>query len=142
MSIFSKFFELVKKWFRPSKALPASTIINDEETIDSTINNVNSDINSITNSTSEATTPSLNQERDIFATELKIQKQEEKPELLELQSRFESNQIPLSELTDDELDSLNSLYQRQIDELKDKIYKTKTEINVNMKKLEDTVTSA
>ena len=72
----------------------------------------------------------------------KIQQQEESPELLNLQARFESNQIQLAELTDEELDSLNDLYQRQIDELKEKINKTKTQININMSKLESSVSNS
>ena len=32
MNIFTRFFESIKKWFRPSRALPAPTVINDEMT--------------------------------------------------------------------------------------------------------------
>ena len=142
MSIFTRFFESIKRWFRPSRALPAPTVINDvlNETIaDSTsVTETENDYQNV-ESTSNFS-PSV--KRIELVNELKVQQQEERPELLDLQSRFESNQIQLAELTDEELDSLNDLYQRQIDELKEKINKTKTQININMNKLENTVKSA
>ena len=141
MSIFSKFFEMVRKWFRPSRALPSPTSINDATNNELNANQiVNDEVSSST--VSEAATSSNSVNRIEFVNELKIQKQEESPELLDLQSRFESNQLQLAELTDEELDNLNDLYQRQIDELKQKIYKTKTEINISMDKLEQSSVSA
>lgn len=142
MSIFTRFFEAIRKWFRPSRALPAPTSFVEE----SIMNEI--DVNSIANEEKEtlnvaetaANTSSV--ERIEFTKELKIQKQIESKELLDLQARFESNQIQLAELTDEELDNLNNLYQRQIDELKEKINKTKSEININMNKLDNTVLSA
>ncbi|MBR3163541.1 MAG: hypothetical protein IKF17_05540 [Clostridia bacterium] len=121
MSIFSNLFNLIKKWFKPNKALPAPI-------------NINEELNE--------TAPVSSEDRDIFVNEIKVKKHEESQELLELQSKFESNQIQLTDLTDEELDNLNSLYQRQIDELKEKVNKTKSEININMNKLESTSLSA
>ena len=141
MNIFTRFFESIKKWFRPSRALPAPTVINDEMTnnfSDSAsmleTEDVSQNVEKMSNSSSI--------ERIELINELKIQQQEESPELLNLQTRFESNQIQLAELTDEELDSLNDLYQRQIDELKEKINKTKTQININMSKLESSVSNS
>ena len=141
MNIFTRFFESIKKWFRPSRALPAPTVINDEMTNNFSdtasmleTENVNQNVEKMPNSSSI--------ERIELINELKIQQQEESPELLNLQARFESNQIQLAELTDEELDSLNDLYQRQIDELKEKINKTKTQININMSKLESSVSNS
>lgn len=141
MNIFTRFFESIKKWFRPSRALPAPTVINDEMTnnfSDSAsmleTEDVSQNVEKMSNSSSI--------ERIELINELKIQQQEESPELLNLQARFESNQIQLAELTDEELDSLNDLYQRQIDELKEKINKTKTQININMSKLESSVSNS
>lgn len=141
MNIFTRFFESIKKWFRPSRALPAPTVINDEMTnnfSDSAsmleTEDVNQNVEKMSNSSSI--------ERIELINELKIQQQEESPELLNLQARFESNQIQLAELTDEELESLNDLYQRQIDELKEKINKTKTQININMSKLESSVSNS
>ena len=114
MNIFSNLFNMIKKWFKPAKALPSPSV--------------------------ETFVPS--EEHDIFANELKVQKHEESVELLELQSKFEGNQIQLADLTDAELDDLNDLYQRQIDELKESINKTKSAINVNMNKLETISMSA
>lgn len=141
MNIFTRFFESIKKWFRPSRALPAPTVINDEMTnnfSDSAsmleTEDVSQNVEKMSNSSSI--------ERIELINELKIQQQEESPELLNLQARFESNQIQLAELTDEDLDSLNDLYQRQIDELKEKINKTKTQININMSKLESSVSNS
>ena len=141
MNIFTRFFESIKKWFRPSRALPAPTVINDEMTNNFSdtasmleTENVNQNVEKMPNNSSI--------ERIELINELKIQQQEESPELLNLQARFESNQIQLAELTDEELDSLNDLYQRQIDELKEKINKTKTQININMSKLESSVSNS
>lgn len=143
MSIFTKFFESIKKWFRPNRALPAPTTINEEVSKNDLLNSSTID-NTETNATDvvASSVSSAPVERIEFVNNLKIQKQEEDPELLELQKKFESNQIELSKLTDVELDSLNDLYQRQIDELKEKLNKTKSEININMNKLESSVASA
>lgn len=141
MNIFTRFFESIKKWFRPSRALPAPTVINDEMT-----NNFSDSASMLetedVSQNAEKMSNSSSIERIELINELKIQQQEESPELLNLQTRFESNQIQLAELTDEELESLNDLYQRQIDELKEKINKTKTQININMSKLESSVSNS
>ena len=51
-------------------------------------------------------------------------------ELLELQKKYESNQIGLSDLSQDQLYELNILYQRQITKLKKQIEEAQTEIKI------------
>ena len=140
MSIFSKFFEMVRKWFRPSRALPAATTIVDESINDATDSNEVENTVANTSVTSEVST--TNEDRINFVNEIKVKKMEATPELLDLQSKFESNQIELKDLTDEQLDDLNDLYQMQIEELRQKINSTKSEININMSKLESASISA
>ena len=139
MNIFSNFLNLIKKWFKPSKALPAPSTVTEETVTEEIAKDLANPEIIDTTETNETTTT---EDRNIFVNNLKIKEQEESAELLDLQSKFESNQIQLTELTDEELDSLNDLYQRQIDALRQKINKTKTEININMNKLESTSVSA
>ena len=137
MSIFSKFFEMIKKWFKPSKALPAPSEITEDMFENITTNTAN-----ITATEAPKVSESVtNEDRTIFTESLKVQKQED-TELLDLQAKFESNQIKLTDLTDEQLEGLNDLYLMQIDELKQTINKTKSEININMSKLESTSVSA
>lgn len=140
MSIFSRFFEMVRKWFRPSRALPAATTIVDESINDATDSNEVENTVANTSVTSEVST--TNEDRINFVNEIKVKKMEATPELLDLQSKFESNQIELKDLTDEQLDDLNDLYQMQIEELRQKINSTKSEININMSKLESASISA
>lgn len=140
MSIFSKFFEMVRKWFRPSRALPAATTFVEESINDATDSNEVKNAVANTSVTSEASTTS--EDRINFVNEIKVKKMEATPELLDLQSKFESNQIELKDLTDEQLDDLNDLYQMQIEELRQKINSTKSEININMSKLESASLSA
>ena len=60
---------------------------------------------------------------------LKINK-EENQELLNLQEKYEKNEIELSEMSGEELHNLNLLYKRQITELEKKIDNKRTELNV------------
>ena len=108
MSIFSKFFEMLKNWFKPSRALPAPTSIIEESINGATDTNIveNSTVNASVTSEISAT----NEERTNFVNEIKVKKMEATPELLDLQSQFESNQIELKDLTDKQLDDLNDLY--------------------------------
>ena len=140
MSIFSKFFEMLKNWFKPSRALPAPTSIIEESINGATDTNIveNSTVNASVTSEISAT----NEERTNFVNEIKVKKMEATPELLDLQSQFESNQIELKDLTDKQLDDLNDLYQMQIEELRQKINSTKSAININMSKLESASLSA
>lgn len=134
MSIFSKFFEMVRKWFRPSRALPSPTSIIEESINSATDSN---DVeNPVVNTSAASETFTTNEDRISFVNEIKVKKMEATPELLDLQSKFESNQIELKDLTDEQLDNLNDLYQLQIEELRQKINSTKSEININMSKLE------
>ena len=140
MSIFSKFFEMLKNWFKPSRALPAPTSIIEESINGATDTNIveNSTVNASVTSEISAT----NEEKTNFVNEIKVKKMEATPELLDLQSQFESNQIELKDLTDKQLDDLNDLYQMQIEELRQKINSTKSAININMSKLESASLSA
>ena len=140
MSIFFKFFEMLKNWFKPSRALPAPTSIIEESINGATDTNIveNSTVNASVTSEISAT----NEERTNFVNEIKVKKMEATPELLDLQSQFESNQIELKDLTDKQLDDLNDLYQMQIEELRQKINSTKSAININMSKLESASLSA
>lgn len=140
MSIFSKFFEIVRKWFRPSRALPAPTAFVEESINDATDS---SDVeNPVVNTSVTSEISTTNEDRINFVNEIKVKKMEATPELLDLQSKFESNQIELKDLTDEQLDDLNDLYQMQIEELRQKINSTKSEININMSKLESASLSA
>lgn len=52
-------------------------------------------------------------------------------ELINLQDKFENNQIKLSELSDNQLQNLNNLYQNQIKVLKQTLNYKKIEMNIN-----------
>ena len=140
MSIFSKFFEMVRKWFRPSRALPAPTSIIEESIND--VTNSNDVETPVVNTSATSETSTTNEERNNFVNEIKVKKMEATPELLDLQSKFESNQIELKDLTDEQLDDLNDLYQLQLEDLRQKINSTKSAININMSKLENASLSA
>ena len=99
---FSRMFNFIKRLFKPVEALPAPDVLTDEIT-----DTENNNIDTISNET--------------FINELKVEPKVENPELLELQEKFESNQIELTELSDEDLSNLNDLYQRQIDDLRLKL---------------------
>lgn len=101
-SIFYKIINFIKNIFKSDKALPAPDILN-EEIPD--INSVFDDANIQIDTQPESTEIS------------EIEHVQEDPKLLDLQSKFESNEIALSELSDENLNNLNSLYLRQIEEL-------------------------
>ena len=111
-NIFSKFINMIKRIFTFNKALPEA----------------NEDVQSI----------NVNQEntKDAFKNDLKFDTFEESEELLELQKKFQTNQIQLIDLTDQQLDDLCDLYDRQIEELKIKIAEKEQEILAKKKKLE------
>lgn len=113
--MFNKLFNFFKNLFKPKKALPAPDEVPIEESnsIDNTIDNVEKS----------------NDNQD-FKSEIKVEEKQEDPELLDLQERFESNQIKITDLTNEQLNALNELYTRQIDALTKKIDNVTTEINI------------
>lgn len=97
-NIFLKFFGFIKRLFKSTQALPAPDILDDDIT---TTDNKLDSINEIT-----------------------VEPQKEDTALLDLQQKFESNQISLAELSDEDLNNLNALYLRQIDDLNFQLNKT------------------
>ena len=136
--MFSKIFDFIKRLFKPKVALPAPDIIsektNTQVTNDTVLNT--EDIESIT-------VNSISTQDSIENTEeIKVEEKEESSELLELQNRFETNQVKIMDLTDEELTSLNDLYSRQTESLKKKIENINSEISIVRKRIEKIVTSS
>lgn len=67
--------------------------------------------------------------KSTFLDELKIERQED-PELIKLQNQFENKEIDLCVISDEEIKSLNSLYKRQISDLKEKLDDKKTQLAI------------
>lgn len=64
-----------------------------------------------------------------FLNDIRINKEENK-ELIDLQNKYENNEINLSMLSDKEIDELDSLYNRQVSDLKKKLDDRKTQLNI------------
>ena len=64
-----------------------------------------------------------------FFGEIRINKEEDK-ELLELQSKYENNEIDLCVMSNEEIHELNSLYKRQVSDLKKKLDDKKTQLAI------------
>ena len=64
-----------------------------------------------------------------FMNELRLNK-EENSSLLELQNQFEKNEIDLRVMSNEQIHDLNSLYKRQVSELKKKLNDKKTELSI------------
>ena len=64
-----------------------------------------------------------------FLNEIKLVKEEDKP-ILELQKKYENNEIDLSVMTDEEVHELNLLYKKQVAELKKKLESKKLEVKM------------
>lgn len=62
-----------------------------------------------------------------FFDEIRINKEENK-ELLDLQSKYENNEIDLCVMSNEEIHELNSLYKRQVSDLKEKLDGQKTQL--------------
>lgn len=62
-----------------------------------------------------------------FFDEIRIYKEENK-ELLDLQSKYENNEIDLCVMSNEEIHELNSLYKRQVSDLKKKLDDKKTQL--------------
>lgn len=108
-SMFNKIINFIKHIFKSDKALPAPDILNEEiPDINSVFDNSNIQIDTQPESTEIS----------------EIEHVQKDPKLLDLQSKFESNEIALSVLSDEDLNNLNSLYLRQIEELNKQLNKT------------------
>ena len=66
--------------------------------------------------------------------ELRLYKEED-PTLLKLQNQFEKNEIDLCVMSNEEIHDLNSLYKRQVSELKKKLTDKKTELNIMQRRI-------
>lgn len=64
-----------------------------------------------------------------FFDEIRINKEENK-ELLDLQSKYENNEIDLCVMSNEEIHELNSLYKRQVSDLKKKLDDKKTQLAI------------
>lgn len=64
-----------------------------------------------------------------FFDEIRIYKEENK-ELLDLQSKYENNEIDLCVMSNEEIHELNSLYKRQVSDLKKKLDDKKTQLAI------------
>lgn len=64
-----------------------------------------------------------------FFDEIKINKKENK-ELIDLQSKYENNELDLAMLSDEKIDELNSIYKRQVVDLKKKLDDKKTQLGI------------
>lgn len=83
----------------------------------------------------QAKTPENKNVKSNFFDEIRINKEEDK-ELIELQNKYENNELDLAVLSDEEIDELNSLYKRQVSDLKKKLDDKKTELAIMKKKIE------
>lgn len=64
-----------------------------------------------------------------FFDEIRINKEENK-ELLDLQSKYENNEIDLCVMSNEEIHELNLLYKRQVSDLKKKLDDKKTQLAI------------
>jgi hypothetical protein len=66
------------------------------------------------------------EKNSIFLNDIQIN--QENPELLKLQKKFENKEIEMAELTDEQINQLNELYSRQIDVLEKTLANKKKEL--------------
>ena len=71
-----------------------------------------------------------------FFDELRLDKEEDST-LLELQSQYEKNEIDLSVMSNEQIHELNSLYKRQVSELKKRLNDKKTELSIMQHKIKN-----
>lgn len=64
-----------------------------------------------------------------FFDDIRIDKEENK-ELIDLQTKYENNEINLLMLSDKEIDELDLLYKRQVNDLKKKLDDRKKQLNI------------
>lgn len=95
--------------------------------------------NSISESTSKKEEYTTKYESD-FLNYLRVDNREN-PELLELQRRFESKEILMSEMSEKDLIRLNDLYNRQINKMKNDLENKKTKVGMLKFKLSKQILS-
>lgn len=95
--------------------------------------------NSISESTSKEEENTTKYESD-FLNYLRVDNREN-PELLELQRRFESKEILMSEMSEKDLIRLNDLYNRQINNMKRDLENKKTKVGMLKFKLSKQILS-
>lgn len=71
-----------------------------------------------------------------FFDELRLYK-EENPTLLKLQNQYEKSEIDLCVMSNEQIHDLNSLYERQVSELKKKLNDKKTELSIMQHKIKN-----
>lgn len=71
--------------------------------------------------------------KENFMDEIKIQKED--PKVLEFQRRFENGEIDINDVSTEEIDKLNLLYDRQLEELENELEVKKKELNAMKNKL-------
>lgn len=70
-----------------------------------------------------------------FFDEIRIDEEKNK-ELLDLQSKYENNEIDLCVMSDEEIYELNSLYKRQVSDLKKKLEEKKIQLTIMKNRIE------
>ena len=127
-SIFTKIFKFLRNLFKRNNQ--EDNIDNNEEIIEK-----NPEIDN--NFKSENSSDEYDSE---FLAYLRIDKREE-PELLELQRKFESKEILMSDMSDIDLIRLNDLYNRQITKMKNDLENKKTKVGMLKFKLSKQILS-
>ena len=127
-SIFTKIFKFLRNLFKRNNQ--EDNIDNNEEIIEK-----NPEIDN--NLKSENSSDEYDSE---FLAYLRIDKREE-PELLELQRKFESKEILMSDMSDIDLIRLNDLYNRQITKMKNDLENKKTKVGMLKFKLSKQILS-
>ena len=73
--------------------------------------------------------PEKTEKKASFLEELRIEKEED-PELIKLQNQFENKELDLCVMSNEQVESLNSLYKRQVSDLKKKLDDKKTQLAI------------
>lgn len=71
-----------------------------------------------------------------FLDEVRLYKEED-PTLLKLQKQYEKSEIDLCVMSNEQIHNLNSLYKRQVSELKKKLNDKKTELSIIQHKIKN-----
>ena len=69
-----------------------------------------------------------------FSDELRLYKEED-PTLLKLQNQYEKSEIDLCVMSNEQIHDLNSLYKRQVPELRKKLTDKKTELSIMQRRI-------
>ena len=76
------------------------------------------------------------EQKSNFFDELRVYKEEDS-ELLKLQNQYEKNEVDLCVMSNEQIHELNSLYERQISELKKKLNDEKTKLSMMQNKIKN-----